>query len=60
MENNDEQAKQQQQGRKQLSFDQLDQVDSDHAFAIALQQQVFFLCFFNVTLVLINASVVFD
>ncbi|CAO2836978.1 unnamed protein product [Amaranthus hypochondriacus] len=40
MENNDEQAKQQQQqGRKQLSFDQLEQVDSDHAFAIALQQQ---------------------
>lgn len=40
MENNDEQAKQQQQQQqasKQLS------IDSDHAFAIALQEQVFLL-----------------
>ncbi|KMS95432.1 hypothetical protein BVRB_008270 [Beta vulgaris subsp. vulgaris] len=41
MENNDEQAKQQQQQQipKQLSLDQLEQVDSDHAFALALQEQ---------------------
>ncbi|XP_048499078.1 E3 ubiquitin ligase BIG BROTHER-related [Beta vulgaris subsp. vulgaris] len=39
MENNDEQAKQQQQVPKQLSLDQLEQVDSDHAFALALQEQ---------------------
>ncbi|KAK9691683.1 hypothetical protein RND81_09G212000 [Saponaria officinalis] len=38
MENGDEQAKQQQ-GQKQLSFDMLEQVDADHALALALQQQ---------------------
>ncbi|KMT11265.1 hypothetical protein BVRB_5g110140 [Beta vulgaris subsp. vulgaris] len=48
MENNDEQAKQQpQQVPKQLSLDQLEQIDSDHAFALALQEQVFSLCSFE-------------
>lgn len=41
MENNDKQAQQQQQQEtsKQLSIDQLEQVESDHAFALALQEQ---------------------